>query len=156
MKTDAQVQRLVDDYGRWFEDPGRTAAGRMTRELYPYDAMFSPIRINRMTVKNRLVMAPMGNISMCEETGRPNDKMIQYFLERAKGGVGLITSGLVPVSFGIDPSIIELPPHRPVAHRVCRLARHRSGRARPRGQILHSAHPRPRPGGQSAVPGQFL
>ena len=108
LKTDAQVQRLVDDYGRWFEDPGRTAAGRMTRELYPYDAMFSPIRINRMTVKNRLVMAPMGNISMCEETGRPNDKMIQYFLERAKGGVGLITSGLVPVSFGIDPSIIEL------------------------------------------------
>lgn len=34
--------------------------------------------------------------------------MIQYFIERAKGGVGLITSGLVPVSFGIDHSIIEL------------------------------------------------
>lgn len=34
--------------------------------------------------------------------------MIRYFIERAKGGVGLITSGLVPVSFGIDHSIIEL------------------------------------------------
>lgn len=108
LKTDAQVQRLVDDYGHWFDDPSRVQSGRMTKDLYPYDAMFSPIRINRMTVKNRLVMAPMGNISMCEETGRPNEKMIQYFIERAKGGVGLITSGLVPVSFGIDHSIIEL------------------------------------------------
>lgn len=107
MKTDVQIQRLVDDYGRWFEDGNRLSCGRMTRELYPYDVMFSPIRIGRLTIKNRLVMAPMGNISMCEETGRPNEKMMQYFIERAKGGVGLITSGLVPVSFGIDPSIIE-------------------------------------------------
>lgn len=64
----------------------------MTKRLYPYESLFSPTKINRMTVKNRLVMAPMGNISMCEETGRPNTQMIQYFIERAKGGVGLITS----------------------------------------------------------------
>lgn len=108
MKTDPKIQELVDGYGDWFRDEKRLRCGQMTKQLYPYDTMFSPIRINRVTVKNRLVMAPMGNISMCEETGRPNDKMIQYFIERAKGGVGLITSGLVPVSFGIDPSIIEL------------------------------------------------
>lgn len=108
MQTDPKIQELVDGYGDWFKDEKRLRCGQMTKKLYPYDAMFSPIRINRLTVKNRLVMAPMGNISMCEETGRPNDKMIQYFIERAKGGVGLITSGLVPVSFGIDPSIIEL------------------------------------------------
>ena len=108
MKTDPKIQELVDGYGDWFRDEKRLRCGQMTKQLYPYDTMFSPIRINRLTVKNRLVMAPMGNISMCEETGRPNDKMIQYFIERAKGGVGLITSGLVPVSFGIDPSIIEL------------------------------------------------
>lgn len=53
-------------------------------------------------------MGPMGNISMAEETGRPNTKMIQYFTERAKGGVGLITSGLVPVSHGVDPTVTEL------------------------------------------------
>jgi 2-enoate reductase len=53
-------------------------------------------------------MAPMGNIDMAEETGRPNDKMIQYFIARAKGGVGLITTGLVPISHGIDNSITEL------------------------------------------------
>jgi 2-enoate reductase len=70
--------------------------------------MFSPVTINKLTVKNRLVMGPMGNISMCDETGRPNEKMLQYFFERAKGGVGLITTGLVPVSHKQDNTITEL------------------------------------------------
>lgn len=110
MKTDALVQRLVDSYGSWVTDDSAARAGcaRMTQNLYPYTSMFSPIRINRMTVKNRLVMAPMGNIDMCEETGRPNDKMLQYFFARAKGGTGLLTTGLVPISHGIDHSITEL------------------------------------------------
>ncbi len=110
MKTDALVQRLVDSYGNWVTDDSAVRAGcaRMTQNLYPYTSMFSPIRINRMTVKNRLVMAPMGNIDMCEETGRPNDKMLQYFFARAKGGTGLLTTGLVPISHGIDHSITEL------------------------------------------------
>ena len=107
VRTDPKIQDLMDRYGDWFSDREWLKAGEMSQELYPYDQMFSPIQINRMTVKNRLVMAPMGNICMCEETGRPNDKMIQYFIERAKGGVGLITSGLVPISFGIDNSILE-------------------------------------------------
>ncbi|HOV63673.1 MAG TPA: FAD-dependent oxidoreductase, partial [Spirochaetia bacterium] len=34
--------------------------------------------------------------------------MLEYFAARAKGGVGLITSGLVPISHGIDPSVTEL------------------------------------------------
>lgn len=109
MKKDALVQELVDGYGNWVADEtrARAAMGRMTRELYPYDAMFSPIRVNRLTLKNRLVMAPMGNLDMCEETGRPNDKMLQYFFARAKGGTGLLTTGLIPVSHGIDPSVTE-------------------------------------------------
>ncbi|MCQ2602775.1 MAG: FAD-dependent oxidoreductase, partial [Clostridia bacterium] len=80
----------------------------MGNKLYPYNTMFSPIKVGKLTIKNRLVMAPMGNIDMCEETGRPNIKMLKYFEERAKGGVGLITSGLIPISFGIDKSLIEL------------------------------------------------
>ncbi len=106
MKTDKKVQEWVDGYGGWVR--GQDGCAHMTAECYPYDSMFSPIRINRLTVKNRLVMAPMGNIDMCEETGRPNDKMLQYFFERAKGGVGLITTGLIPISHGIDHSVTEL------------------------------------------------
>jgi 2-enoate reductase len=108
MKKDDLVQQWVDGYGNWFLKEGVFDNARMTKNLYPYDSMFSPVTINRLTVKNRLVMAPMGNISMCDETGRPNEKMLQYFYERAKGGVGLITTGLVPVSHGIDNSITEL------------------------------------------------
>ena len=110
MHTDKIVEELTQQYGSWVtqEGSGKGRAAAMTQELYPYSELFSPIKINRMTVKNRLVMAPMGNIDMCEETGRPNDKMIQYFIARAKGGTGLITSGLIPISYGIDNSLIEL------------------------------------------------
>ena len=115
MGKDALVQQLVDSFDAWpAEDQDARPAGasggsaRMAQELYPYDALFSPIQINRVKLKNRIVMAPMGNIDMCEETGRPNDMMLQYFFARAKGGCGLITTGLIPVSHGIDPTVTEL------------------------------------------------
>lgn len=111
LKTDAPIQKLVDSYGNWFQGGCENKAGsaaRMTKELYPYTSTFSPIRVNRMTIKNRVVMAPMGNLMMCEETGRPSNKMIEYFTARAKGGVGLITSGLIPISHGVDPTVTEL------------------------------------------------
>lgn len=110
MKIDKEVQELVDSYGKWVKDNIENKAGgtgRMTKELYPYDSIFSPIKINSITIKNRVVMGPMGNIDMCEETGRPNDKMLQYFFARAKGGVGLLTTGLIPISHGVDNTVTE-------------------------------------------------
>lgn len=106
MKYEGKLRELDAQFGDWwnhgFEIP------EMTSKLYPYKNMFSPIRVNNLVLKNRLVMAPMGNVNMCDETGKPNDKMLKYFEERAKGGVGLITTGLIPVSYGVDKSIIEL------------------------------------------------
>lgn len=106
MINDKILYDLEDSYGDWWQKGYPTP--RMTSTLHPYTSMFSPIEINRLTIKNRLVMGPMGNINMAEETGRPSQKMISYFFERARGGVGLITSGLVPVSYGIDPTVSEL------------------------------------------------
>ena len=108
MKTDKKIEELTAYYGDWFNDGKTLEKGKMTQNLYPYDTMFSPVKVNRITIKNRLVMAPMGNISMCDETGRPNEKMLAYFTERAKGGVGLITTGLIPVTHGLDHTITEL------------------------------------------------
>lgn len=111
LRTDSEIQKLVDSYGDWFKNGRGNRAGnaaRMSAELWPYTSTFSPIRINRLSIKNRVVMAPMGNLMMCEESGRPSGKMVQYFAERAKGGVGLITSGLVPISHGIDPTVSEV------------------------------------------------
>ncbi len=104
IENEKLLENLENYFGNWFET---SDVPHMTKNLYPYSSMFSPIRVNRLTIKNRLVMGPMGNISMCEETGRPNDKMLKYFEERAKGGVGLITTGLIPVSHGVDPSLTE-------------------------------------------------
>ena len=101
-------------------------------------------------------MAPMGNIDMCEETGRPDDRMLQYFFDRAKGGVGLISTGLVPVSHGIDPSMTEpgglsyfprIDRSRTVFSGWRDLAQ---GRSRPRQQDLHPADAGPWPA--SATP----
>ena len=110
MEKDKLVQDLINSYGNWVQEDNENQAGntaRMTKELYPYEKLFSPIRVNSITIKNRLMMGPMGNVNMCDETGRPNDKMLQYFFARAKGGAGLLTTGLIPVSHGIDKSITE-------------------------------------------------
>jgi len=102
-----RIRMLIGRFRTWYEEKAWLEKARMTKRLSPYDSMFSPIRVNRLTIKNRLVMAPMGNINMAEETGRPSARMVQYYTERARGGVGLITSGLIPVSHGIDSSVTE-------------------------------------------------
>lgn len=105
--VDKELELLENEFGDWFmKDKFR--APKMTKKLYPYTKMFSPIQVNKLEIKNRLVMGPMGNVNMADETGRPSEKMIKYFEERAKGGVGLITTGLVPTTYGIDSTIIEL------------------------------------------------
>jgi len=101
------IAQLVKWLGTWSQDAGARDDSGMTGRLYPYDHLFSPITINGLELKNRLVMGPMGNLAMADETGRPGAKMIAYFEARAAGGVGLITSGLVPSSPASDPSIIQ-------------------------------------------------
>lgn len=99
---------LLNQFQDWFKDEQKMQTASMGLKNYPYSHLFSPIQINHLTIKNRIVMGPMGNISMAEEMGRPSNKMIQYFTDRARGGVGLITSGLIPISQMIDPTVTEL------------------------------------------------
>jgi len=106
-KIQRVISDLVESYGGWFLDEEHLADGRMTDHLFPYYHLFSPIQINNIKIKNRIVMGPMGNVGLCDETGRPSNKMLQYFIERAKGGVGLITSGLVLVSYNVEASVTE-------------------------------------------------
>lgn len=103
--TEQLLHDLEKDLGAWFADERRLSAGRMTGDLYPYEHLFSPIQINGVKVKNRLVMGPMGNLFTTDALGRPGAELIAYYAERAKGGVGLITSGLVPIHSGIEPAV---------------------------------------------------
>lgn len=107
LHKDPLIQELVDSFADWFLPGKWPYSGEMTRDLWPYTHLFTPIQVNSVFIKNRIVMAPMGNITMCDESGRPNEQMVDYLVERAKGGVGLITTGLIPFTFGVDPSLIE-------------------------------------------------
>ena len=55
--------------------------------------IFEPITINGLQLKNRVVMSPMGMGITDYAGGRPTERLIQFYVERAKGGVGLIICG---------------------------------------------------------------
>lgn len=54
-----------------------------------YQHIFSPLTVRNMTLKNRIVMMPMGT-NYGEQNGEMSFLHINYYEQRAKGGVGLI------------------------------------------------------------------
>ena len=55
-----------------------------------FKAMFQPINIGPMTVKNRFVVPPMGN-NFANTDGTMSEQSVAYYRERARGDFGLIT-----------------------------------------------------------------
>ena len=53
--------------------------------------LLSPWKIGKLEIKNRIVMAPMTPV-WCNPDETPSDRQIAYWTERAKCGVGLITT----------------------------------------------------------------
>lgn len=53
--------------------------------------------IGKVELKNRLVMGPAGFGFCDEDKGAVNDRMIEFFHQRARGGVGLIDVGAVQI-----------------------------------------------------------
>lgn len=65
-----------------------------------YENLFSPIKIGSIQVPNRLAMMPMGVFSarlMNQKTGAYTKDGADYYIERAKGGTGLIITGITPI-----------------------------------------------------------
>ncbi len=67
-----------------------------------YEKLFEPITINKMTVKNRTSMAPMGPIGYADSFGGFNQRLQDYYVERAKNDVGLIITGICSVDTTIE------------------------------------------------------
>lgn len=61
------------------------------------ERLFSPIRIGTMDVKNRIVMSPM-HTDYGNKDGTISERLRDYHVARAKGGVGLITLEMCTVS----------------------------------------------------------
>ena len=57
------------------------------RNKYPH--IFEPLTVRRMTVKNRIVMTPMGT-NYGEQNGEMSFLHINYYEQRAKGGTGML------------------------------------------------------------------
>ncbi len=68
---------------------------------YPF--IFRPGKIGSVTVKNRLLMAPMGIGALTNSDGLFSDRAIDYYEERARGGVGLILTTLCLATNRYEP-----------------------------------------------------
>jgi len=53
------------------------------------ESLFKPILIGKLEIKNRIVMAPLST-KLGSEDGGVTSRYIDYCVERALGGVGLI------------------------------------------------------------------
>ena len=68
-------------------------------------SLFSPVKIGTMVSKNRLMMSAMSINFGVDENGWVTDQLTEYFVHRARGGVGMMLVG----GGGIHPGGRELP-----------------------------------------------
>lgn len=57
-----------------------------------YEALFTPLRIGNVEIRNRFAMAPMA-MGQLDDHWAYKQESIDYFTERARGGTGLIITG---------------------------------------------------------------
>lgn len=62
-----------------------------------YNVLFSPMKIGKAEIKNRVVMAPMC-MGFGQFDGKVTDIMADHYVERAKGGVGLIITEITRIN----------------------------------------------------------
>ncbi len=76
-----------------------------------YDNLMKPIQVGKVKIKNRLSVAPLGTFYlMAGPKGEYNYNAIEYYVERARGGFGLIVMGSIIVDMEADkPNLIDGP-----------------------------------------------
>ncbi len=62
-----------------------------------YEHLFSPLKIGSLTIRNRVIMSAMG-CGTANSDNTVSERQITYYTERAKGGVGLIITGVTRVN----------------------------------------------------------
>ena len=65
---------------------------------HPYARLFEPTAIGAMQLKNRFAMAPLGPLGLADFGGGWNARGIEYYVARARGGTGLIITGVTSVN----------------------------------------------------------
>ena len=71
-----------------------------------YKALLMPIDIGCVTVKNRVAMAPINNSNQIDRTtGMINQRVVDFYVDRARGGAGLIVTGVFKVENNVEKCI---------------------------------------------------
>ena len=74
-----------------------------------FPKLFEPGRIGKLEIKNRLIMPPMAT-NYATKDGQVTDRQIEYYTERAKGGVGLII---------VEVSCVDAPVGKGMGKQIC-------------------------------------
>jgi len=70
--------------------------------MLKYPELFTPFKIGKVELTNRVMMSPMMPMGWLDANGVITDEVIDYYEERAKGGVGLIYTGAFPLNAGLE------------------------------------------------------
>jgi len=71
-----------------------------------HQKLFEPITVGKLKLKNRFSMAPLGMVAMADPCGGFSEDAQEYYVERAKGGAGLIVTGITNVNYNEMASLI--------------------------------------------------
>ena len=68
-----------------------------------YSKLLMPIKIGGVEIRNRVAMGAMGDFFLTNVDGSFSQRCVDYFIERARGGVGLIVTGVCQIENEIEP-----------------------------------------------------
>ncbi len=75
------------------------------KTLAELSKLFSPVNIGNLSIKNRMALAPM-DVGMINPDGSLTERVVDYYEERARGGVGLIITQFTSV---VDDQRMDSP-----------------------------------------------
>lgn len=67
-----------------------------------YGKLFERTSIGKVELKNRMSMAPMGPVGYADAFGAFSQRLQDYYVERAKYGIGLIITGICSVDLSLE------------------------------------------------------
>ena len=80
-----------------------------------YQKLFEPFKVGKLILKNRIAMAPLGMIAMGDPCGGFSENAQEYYIERAKGGTGLIITGVTNVNYNeFVPLVMPCAAYKPL------------------------------------------
>ena len=82
-----------------------------------FSLLMTPGHIGKLELKNRFIMAPMGHGFCDEDECYVNDRLIEFFRQRALGGYALIDVGAVQIDPLLHTGDAAPDPGRPRSRR---------------------------------------